>query len=228
MLEVLAHRARIADGFVPFMAARSTFYMGLGTLASDLFVVIIVTGILRRRFARGARRRVWRALHATAYAAWPLAVLHGLLAGRPARPYVDWSYGGCLAAVALALTIRCVAIMRGRNAPTGTPGRGARVAVARAGAPPALAADLAGQLDRGAPQRGPARQLMLPAAAPADDARTDPGGWAPAWPPREWAAPGWAAPPDWAPPDWAAPDWAPPDWAPPDWAPAAAPRNRGW
>src|SRR5580700_11735415 len=36
MLEVLAHRARAVDGFVPFMAARSTFYMGLGTVASDL------------------------------------------------------------------------------------------------------------------------------------------------------------------------------------------------
>jgi hypothetical protein len=116
MLEVLAHRAKIIDGFVPFMAARSTFYMGLGTLASDLFVVIIVTGALRRRFATGARRWVWRGLHVTAYAAWPMAVLHGLLAGRPARPYVDWSYGGCLAAVLLALTFRYVAAIRGPNA----------------------------------------------------------------------------------------------------------------
>lgn len=116
MLEVLAHRAKIIDGFVPFMAARSTFYMGLGTLASDLFVVIIVTGALRQRFASGARRWVWRGLHVTAYAAWPMAILHGLLAGRPASPYVDWSYGGCLAAVLLALTFRYVAAIRGRNA----------------------------------------------------------------------------------------------------------------
>jgi len=116
MLEVLAHRARVIDGFVPFMAARSTFYMGLGTVASDLFVVIIVTGALRRRFTKGARPWVWRALHLTAYAAWPMAVLHGLLAGRSAKPYVDWSYGGCLAAVALALAFRCVVAQRGRSA----------------------------------------------------------------------------------------------------------------
>jgi hypothetical protein len=114
MLEVLAHRARIIDGFVPFMAARNTFFMGLGTLASDLFIVIIVTGLLRRRFA--SRRLLWRALHATAYAAWPLAILHGLLAGRSAEPYVDWSYGGCLAAVGLALVLRYAMTMRGRNA----------------------------------------------------------------------------------------------------------------
>jgi hypothetical protein len=116
MLEVLAHRARLIDGFVPFMAARSTFYMGLGTVASDLFVVIIITGALRKRFTKGARARVWRVLHVTAYAAWPMAVLHGLLAGRSAKPYVDWSYGGCLAAVALALTFRYVVAHRGRNA----------------------------------------------------------------------------------------------------------------
>lgn len=117
MLEVLAHRASVTDGLVPFMAARSTFYMGLGTIASDLFVIIIVTGVLRRRFSKGARRWGWRAVHVTAYAAWPMAVLHGLLAGRSARPYVDWSYGGCLAAVALALTFRYVVALRGRNAP---------------------------------------------------------------------------------------------------------------
>jgi hypothetical protein len=114
MLEVLAHRARLIDGFVPFMAARSTFYLGLGTVASDLFVVIIITGTMRKRFTKGGRPWAWRALHLTAYAAWPMGVLHGLLAGRPARPYVDWSYGGCLAAVALALTLRYVVAQRGR------------------------------------------------------------------------------------------------------------------
>jgi hypothetical protein len=116
MLEILAHRARIIDGFVPFMAARRTFYMGLGTLASDLFIVILVTGLLRRKFSHGSGRTVWRVLHATAYVAWPMAIVHGLLAGRSAKPYVDWSYGACLAAVALALTVRYIAIHRGRNA----------------------------------------------------------------------------------------------------------------
>jgi hypothetical protein len=145
MLEVLAHRARLIDGFVPFMAARGTFYMGLGTVASDLFVIIIVTGALRKRFTKGARAQVWRVLHVTAYAAWPLAILHGLLAGRSAKPYVDWSYGGCLVAVALALIFRYVVALRGRNAadpvrltrprvipgPGGMPGPGAE----RAGMP---------------------------------------------------------------------------------------------
>jgi hypothetical protein len=129
-LEVLANRARLIDGFVPFMAARNTFYMGLGTIASDLFVVIIVTGILRRRFTKGARPWVWRAIHVTTYAAWPMAILHGLLAGRHAKPYVDWSYGACLALVALALAFRYVVLARGRNA--ADPGRLARPSPATA------------------------------------------------------------------------------------------------
>jgi hypothetical protein len=131
LLEILASRARIVDGFVPFLASRSTFYMGLGTLSSDLFVLVVVTGVLRRRFTRGARRALWRGLHLTAYAAWPIAVLHGLLAGRSARPYVDWSYGACLAAVALALIVRYVVLHRGRNpAPGGAAGRTAATLLA--------------------------------------------------------------------------------------------------
>jgi hypothetical protein len=183
MLEVLARRARIIDGFVPFMAARSTFYMGLGTLASDLFLVIIVTGAARRRFAAGARARVWRGLHATAYAAWPLAVLHGLLAGRPAKPWVDWSYGCCLAAVLLALTVRSVAAIRGRNA--ADRGRLARTGAGRAhpaaalGQPPPAALVPAPQPYWSAPP-GARPRPALPAG------RDWPGGSAPGGSVSEW------------------------------------------
>ena len=114
-LEIIAHRARADDAVVPFLAQRQMLFMGLGTIATDLFVLIVMTGILRKRFAAAARPWVWRSLHATAYLAWPMAVLHGLLAGRAAKPYVDWSYGGCLAAAGLALALRYVAMTRGRQ-----------------------------------------------------------------------------------------------------------------
>jgi hypothetical protein len=54
---------------------------------------------------------------------WPLSIVHGLLAGRKAHPYVDWSYGACVALVALALMIRFVATIRGQQekAPHGLP-----------------------------------------------------------------------------------------------------------
>jgi DMSO/TMAO reductase YedYZ heme-binding membrane subunit len=113
LMEVLAHRSHPADAVAPFLAGGRTLYLGLGTLASDLMLVIIATGVARRRFA--GRPAIWRALHVTAYLAWPLAIAHGLLAGRHAKPYVDWSYGACLAAVALALVIRLFATTRSRT-----------------------------------------------------------------------------------------------------------------
>jgi DMSO/TMAO reductase YedYZ heme-binding membrane subunit len=113
LMEVLAHRSHPADAVAPFLAGGRTLYLGLGTLALDLMLVIIASGVARRRFA--GRPAIWRVLHVTAYLAWPLAIAHGLLAGRHAKPYVDWSYGACLAAVALALVIRLVATTRSRT-----------------------------------------------------------------------------------------------------------------
>ena len=39
--EIIAHRARAADAFVPFLAQRQMLFMGLGTIATDLFVIIL-------------------------------------------------------------------------------------------------------------------------------------------------------------------------------------------
>ena len=97
---------------VPFLGQRRALYLGMGTLASDLFLLILVTGIMRGRFATVRPTWMWRALHATAYVAWPLGILHGLLDGRTAKPYVDWSYGACVAAVGLALIVRLVVAAR--------------------------------------------------------------------------------------------------------------------
>jgi DMSO/TMAO reductase YedYZ heme-binding membrane subunit len=114
VLEIAAHRSQVIDAFIPFLAHGRRFYIGLGTIASDLVILLIVTGIARGRFA-GRRPWTWRAIHATAYLCWPLAIVHGLLAGRTAKPYVDWSYGACLAAAGLALVIRLVATVRSRR-----------------------------------------------------------------------------------------------------------------
>ncbi len=114
VLEILAHRSHVIDAFIPFLAHGRTFYIGLGTVASDLVILLIVTGIARGRFA-DRWPWTWRVIHLTAYLCWPLAIVHGLLAGRTPKPYVDWSYGGCLALVGLALIIRMVATLRSRN-----------------------------------------------------------------------------------------------------------------
>jgi hypothetical protein len=110
-LEIIAHRAQVADSVVPFLAHDKTFFIGLGTLASDLILLVVVTSIWRGRFT--GRPQVWRVIHVTAYLAWLMSILHGLLGGRTAKPYVDWSYGACFAAVTVALAVRLMAAHRG-------------------------------------------------------------------------------------------------------------------
>lgn len=84
-------------------------YVGFGTLAFDVMVVVVITGIMRGRFATTGRPWLWRLMHASAYVAWPVAILHGLTAGRWAASWVSWSYIACLAAVASALLVRVLA-----------------------------------------------------------------------------------------------------------------------
>src|ERR1700678_980260 len=108
--EILAQRVHVIDAFIPFLSPFRTFYIGLGTIASDLILLIVVSSILRKRFTGHGRAWRWRAIHYSAYAAFVLGVLHGLLGGRTAKPYVDWSYGFVIALTALAVVVRFLAI----------------------------------------------------------------------------------------------------------------------
>jgi hypothetical protein len=49
LLEILAHRSRAIDAVVPFLASGRTLYLGVGTLASDLILLIALTGVARGR-----------------------------------------------------------------------------------------------------------------------------------------------------------------------------------
>jgi len=126
LLEILAHRSRTIDAVVPFLASGRTLYLGLGTVASDLILLITLTGVARRKFA-AHWTATWRGVHVAAYLAWPMAILHGLLGGRAAKPYVDWSYGACVAAVALALVVRIVAPHRSHAGAAPDPAAGLAV-----------------------------------------------------------------------------------------------------
>ena len=108
--EILAQRSHVIDAVVPFLSPYRTFYIGLGTIASDLIVLLVVTSILRKRFTGHGKAWRWRAIHYSAYVAFVFGVLHGLLGGRAAKPYVDWSYGFAIAITALGLAVRFLAI----------------------------------------------------------------------------------------------------------------------
>jgi hypothetical protein len=90
---------------LPFSGG-ATFAVSLGVIAADLLVLAAVTGAVRGRFAGSRRPWLWRLLHGSAYACWPIALAHGLTAGRAAATYVLWSYGTCVAMVGLALVVR--------------------------------------------------------------------------------------------------------------------------
>jgi DMSO/TMAO reductase YedYZ heme-binding membrane subunit len=108
--EILAQRVHVIDAFIPFLSPFRTFYIGLGTIASDLIVLIVVTSILRKRFTGHGHAWRWRAIHYSSYAAFVFGVMHGLLGGRAAKPYVDWSYGFAIALTAVGLAVRFLAI----------------------------------------------------------------------------------------------------------------------
>jgi hypothetical protein len=108
--EILAQRSHVIDAVVPFLSPYRTFYIGLGTIASDLILLLVVTSVLRKRFTADGNAWRWRAIHYSSYAAFVFAVLHGLLGGRAAKPYVDWSYGFAIAVTALGLAVRFLAI----------------------------------------------------------------------------------------------------------------------
>jgi DMSO/TMAO reductase YedYZ heme-binding membrane subunit len=108
--EILAQRSHVIDAVIPFLSPYRTFYIGLGTIASDLIVLLVVTSIVRKRFTEHGKAWRWRAIHYASYVAFVFGVLHGLLGGRSAKPYVDWSYGFAIAVTALGLAVRFLAI----------------------------------------------------------------------------------------------------------------------
>ena len=121
--EILAQRAHVIDAFIPFLSPYRTFYIGLGTIASDLILLIIVTSIWRKRFTSRGKAWRWRAIHYASYVAFVFGVLHGLLGGRAAKPYVDWSYGFAIALTALAVVVRFLAIsLRSKDKVAAPPG----------------------------------------------------------------------------------------------------------
>lgn len=104
----------LVDVVVPFGAAWEPFWVGLGALAVDVLLVLVVTSLLRTRLDA----RVWHAVHVLAYALWPLAVGHALAVGTDAgEAPLRWVGAGCLAVVLLALGRRLALAARGPATP---------------------------------------------------------------------------------------------------------------
>lgn len=91
------------NAVIPFTGTYRPIWLGLGALAFDLMLAVIITSLLRVRMGYGT----WRAVHWLAYAMWPLAVLHGLGTGSDAK--ARWMLlitAACVASVAVAIARR--------------------------------------------------------------------------------------------------------------------------
>ncbi|WP_316740068.1 cytochrome b/b6 domain-containing protein [Streptomyces sp. MK7] len=81
--------------------------IGLGSLAGLLMIFVGITGALRSNFATPAPVAArWRAMHMLAYPAWCAALVHGLYAGRQAKPIFVILYSLSLLGVMGALALR--------------------------------------------------------------------------------------------------------------------------
>ncbi|RAX48666.1 iron reductase [Arthrobacter sp. AQ5-05] len=67
-------KLNLVDVFVPFLGSFKPFWQGLGTVAFDLLVAMVLTGLLRHRLGQ----RTFRAVHWFAYAMWPIALAHSI------------------------------------------------------------------------------------------------------------------------------------------------------
>jgi sulfoxide reductase heme-binding subunit YedZ len=163
----------IISAVIPFSSGYRTFWLGLGAIAFDLILAVVITSLLRGRLSY----RAWRAVHLLAYASWPVALWHGLGTGTDSRlPWLLAIDGGCVLLVAGALLWRVQLL---------PPGAARKAAIAATIAVPAatIVFVLAGPLRSGWAARAGTPAALLGGGAPASTGQTattaTPPGWTP-------------------------------------------------
>lgn len=105
----------VKDAVIPFLSPYRPVWLGLGTVAFDLLLAVVVTSLLRARIGL----RGWRAVHWLAYLSWPVALMHGLGTGTDGRSgWMLFLTVVCALAVAAAVVMRVAltpGIDRGRR-----------------------------------------------------------------------------------------------------------------
>jgi predicted ferric reductase len=93
----------LIDAVIPFHSPYRPLWLGLGAVAFDLMLAVLLTSLVRARLGYGA----WRAVHWLAYACWPIAILHVLGTGSDVKQawlqLLTWL---CIGAVAAAVAAR--------------------------------------------------------------------------------------------------------------------------
>jgi predicted ferric reductase len=102
----------VAAAVIPFVSVYEPLWLGLGAVAFDLMIAIIVTSLLRAHIGR----RTWRAVHWLAYGSWPVAVVHSIYSSQ------DMQRGPLLGvALACILAVLIAVVWRAARALAATP-----------------------------------------------------------------------------------------------------------
>ena len=89
----------VVSAVVPFTSPYRRIWLGLGAVAFDLLLAVLVTSLLRVRVGL----RAWRLVHWAGYLCWPVALIHAVGAGTDgAARWVLAGLAACAVAVAAA------------------------------------------------------------------------------------------------------------------------------
>lgn len=100
---------RWLDAVLPFVSRYRPVWLGLGAVAFDLLIALVVTSLVRVWLGY----RSWRVVHWLAYACWPVSLVHGLGTGSDTREV--WMLA--VDAVSIGTVIGAVAWRVGRLRP---------------------------------------------------------------------------------------------------------------
>lgn len=112
----------LVDAVIPFVGSYRPIWLGLGAVAFDLLLAVIVTSLVRHRIGY----RAWRIVHWLAYACWPIALIHALGTGSDVKS--AWSL--TLTAICVLVVMGAVAVRALRGWPARARLRGAALALA--------------------------------------------------------------------------------------------------
>ena len=105
---------RWVDAVVPFGGTYRPVWLGLGAVAFDLLLALVITSLVRVRLGY----RSWKAIHWLAYACWPVALVHGLGTGSDTKAvWMLALVGVCVAAVIGAVWWRAYGVQPPQLAP---------------------------------------------------------------------------------------------------------------
>jgi methionine sulfoxide reductase heme-binding subunit len=107
------------EAFIPFVGSYEPFWVGLGAIATDLMIIVVVTSMMRTRM----KHSLWRGLHVTTYGLWALAIGHGIGVGTDMTDSMWVLTVACAIAVPLAAALRLGRLVIDRtSASSTTPG----------------------------------------------------------------------------------------------------------